>query len=62
MGYETKEFQGFYVNVKTKPYEIIVSVVHSSPRHALKQDIYINFLNSWMYVYHCGDLNAKHAH
>lgn len=63
MDYQTAEIQATSVNIKTKSYGLTITAIYCPPRHAIKKEQYINFLNTQGNRFIVGgDFNAKHTH
>lgn len=61
--FKTRIIQATSVNIKTKNYEIIVTAIYCPPRHTIKKEQYIEFLETQGHRFIIGgDFNAKHTH
>lgn len=63
MEYQSVEIQATAVSVRTQNQNITVVAIYCPPRHALKTEQYLNFLNYQGHRFIIGgDFNAKHTH
>lgn len=63
VGYQTEQIQAASVKTKTKNHEITITALYCPPKHGIKREQFIEFLNTQGYRYIIGgDYNAKHTH
>lgn len=62
-GYQSEEIQATTVHVKTKTYGVNITAIYCPPKHAIKKEQYVDFLEKQGHRFVVGgDFNAKHTH
>lgn len=62
IGWQTEEIQATAVSIKTKTYNLVVVSVYCPPKHNIKAELYMDFLDSQGSRFIAGgDYNAKHT-
>ena len=61
--YKTEHIQATTICVRTKNYELNICSIYCPPKHSIKKEQYLEFLNSLGHRYILGgDFNAKNTH